>query len=221
MPQPLASARLDRDAPPLRQAAVERSLTSRYEGAETEVARLLDAAYRLIRQGGTVELSLRDLLTEAGLANRSFYRHFATKDDFMLVLIEDLQGQLTAFLTERMAREATPVGRVRTWVLGVLDQAADTDAAALGRPFLVHGARLRESVPEVYRTTGTAMLDLLTTAIAQAVEAGELHSDDPRADARAVFHLAMSVMQSHVLDRTVPTQAERDAVLGFALRALR
>jgi AcrR family transcriptional regulator len=186
------------------------------------VTRILEGAYRLIRRDGTVDPSLRGLLAEVGLANRSFYRHFATKDEFLLVLLEDVQNRLTAFLAARMQDAGDdPVERVRAWVLGVLAQADDPDTAALGRPFLVQGPRLREAHPDVYRSSGGAMLDLLSTAIADAVAAGRMRSEDPRADARAIFHLALSLMQSHVLDRTAPTPAETAAVVDFALRAMR
>jgi AcrR family transcriptional regulator len=207
--------------PPLRGAAVARALSARQAGAEAEVTRILDGAYRLIRRQGTLEPSVRDLLAEVGLANRSFYRHFSSKDDFLLVMVEDLQHRLTAFLAERMAAQRAPVDRVRAWVLGVLEQAVDPETATLGRPFLVHGPRLRDAYPEVYRATGAALLDLLEDAISGAVTARKLRSREPRADARAIFHLTLSVMQSHVLDRTVPSEQEQAAVLDFALRAMR
>lgn len=120
-----------------------------------------------------------------------------------------------------MAAETSPRNQVRAWILGVLEQASDPEAAALGRPFLVHAGRLREAYPEVYRATGAAMLDQLGAAIAAAAGVRQLRSADPRSDARWVFQLVLSVMQSHVLDRTAPTPEESAAVLDFALRALR
>lgn len=206
---------------PLRRAAVARALGDRPAGADAEVTRILEGAYRLIRRDGQMEPSVRDLLAEVGLANRSFYRHFPTKDDLLLVMVEDLQSRLTVFLAERMADQRNPVERVRAWVLGVLEQAVDPDTATLGRPFLVHGPRLQDAYPEIYRATGALLLDLLEEAITSGVAARKLRSRDPRADARAIFHLTMSVMQSHVLDRTRPSQPEQAAVLDFALRALR
>jgi AcrR family transcriptional regulator len=168
-----------------------------------------------------MEPNLRDLLAEVGLANRSFYRHFSSKDDLLLVMLEDVQRRLTSFVAERMAAQRTAVGQVRAWVLGVLQQAVDEETARLGRPFLVHGPRLQDAYPDVYRVTGAALLDLLEAAIRSGVSSRKLRSRDPRADARAIFHLTLAVMQSHVLDRTVPSEQEQAAVLDFALRAMR
>lgn len=208
-------------APPLRRAAVARSLATRQAGAAAEVALLLDAAYRLIRRDSVVEPRMREVLAEAGLATRAFYRYFQSKDEFLLVLLEDLQARLVAATEAAMAVHDSPLDRVRAWVLTVLDQAVDEDSRTLGRPFLVHGARLREAYPGVYRSSATALIDLLELAIREAAVAGELRSADPHTDARAIFHLVMNVMQSHVLDRTIPPPEEHESVLDFALRALR
>jgi AcrR family transcriptional regulator len=207
--------------PPLRQAAAARALSERQASHAAEVTSLIEAAYRLIRRQGVVEPGVREVVAEAGLANRSFYRHFATKDEFWLVLLEDILIRLTGMVAEAMEAQAEPVGRVKAWMATVLDQAVDPDTFLVGRPFLLHGARLREAYPEVYRAIGSALLDLLEGAIREAAESGQVHSPDPRADARSIFHLALSTMQSHVLDRTVPSASERAAVIGFALRALR
>ncbi|MCW2620592.1 MAG: regulatory protein TetR [Frankiales bacterium] len=205
---------------PLRRAATVRALADRQAGHAAEVTRLVEAAYRLIRRHGVVTPGVRELLAEAGLASRSFYRHFPSKDDFWLVVVEDLQAHLTARVTEAMQAQPEPEDRVRAWMVTVLDQSADADAALVGRPVLVHGARLREAYPDVYRATGAALLDLLEQAIRDAVACDQLHSVDPRADARAIFHLVMTSMQSHVFDRTVPSAAEHAAVVDFAFRAL-
>jgi AcrR family transcriptional regulator len=206
---------------PLRRAAVARALADRQAGAELEVTRILEGAYRMIRRDGVVEPGVRELLAEVGLSNRSFYRHFATKDEFLLVLLEDIQGRLTADLAARMAVHAQPQARIRAWVLGVLDQAVDPATATLGRPFLVHGPRLQEAYPDVYRATGAELLGLLEGAIRDAVADGRVVSADPHGDARAIFHLVFSVMQSHVLGRTAPATSEQEALLDFAVRALR
>ncbi len=208
------------DVSPLRRAAGARALSVRQAEHDAEVTTLLEAAYRLIRRRGVVEPGVREVVAEAGLANRAFYRHFATKDEFWLVLVEDVQARLAAEVRAAVMAEKDPVDRLKAWMNTVLEQPSDADVALVGRPFVVHGARLREAHPEVYLTTGAVLLDILEEAIASATEGGQLHSDDPRADARSIFSLTMFVMQSHVLDRTIPSPTEKAAIVGFALRAL-
>jgi AcrR family transcriptional regulator len=167
-----------------------------------------------------VEPGVREVVAEAGLANRSFYRHFATKDEFWLVLLEDNLAQLTADVAAAMQAVPDPLQKVEAWMLTMFSQATDPQAIAVGRPFLMNGARLRDAHPEVYRATGSALLDLLERAIHDAAVSGAVRSEDVRGDARAIFHLCLSVMQSHVLDRTLPSPNEQARVMGFAFRAL-
>ena len=61
------------DFSPLRRAAGARALSVRQAEHDAEVTTLLEAAYRLIRRRGVVEPGVREVVAEAGLANRAFY----------------------------------------------------------------------------------------------------------------------------------------------------
>ena len=142
------------DFSPLRRAAGARApVHARQAEHDAEVTTLLEAAYRLIRRRGVVEPGVREVVAEAGLANRAFYRHFATKDEFWLVLVEDVQARLAAEVRAAVMAQKDPVNRLKAWMNTVLEQPLDADVALVGRPFVVHGARLREAHPEVYLAT--------------------------------------------------------------------
>jgi len=204
---------------PLRRDAVARGLADRHAAADAAVGQLLEIAQRQIRREGTVDLSLRELLDEAGIGTRWFYRHFESKEAFLLVMLEDLFTHLAEYLCRAMESASTPRHSVIAWINGVLDQ-AEPDVAELGRPLLVHAARLNEQFPAAYRAVGHAMLAPLTAAISAGVTDGTLRSADSAADARAIFFLTLSIMQSHVLERTTCSPQERAAIADFALRAL-
>ncbi|MGV0793507.1 TetR/AcrR family transcriptional regulator [Mycolicibacterium sp. XJ1819] len=203
----------------LRDQAVARSVSERRDAADAAVGHLLQAAKDLIRDTGSVDLSLRELLDRAGVGTRLFYRHFESKETFLLVLLEDLFNELSAHIADAMAGARGPRRKVSAWVRGVLDQ-SQPDIAALGRPLLIHAARLNSLYPESYRAVGLKLIEMLTDAITAGVATGEFHSSDPRADARAGFFLTLSVMQSHVLEGTTVSRAEATAITGFILRAL-
>lgn len=203
----------------LRDQAVARSIADRRDAADAAVEHLLQAAQDLIRETGSVDLSLRELLDKAGVGTRLFYRHFESKETFLLVLLEELFNELSAHIADAMAAARGPRRKVSAWVRGVLDQTAP-DIAALGRPLLVHAPRLNSLYPEAYRAVGLTLIEMLTDAIAAGVATGEFHSSDPRGDARAAFFLTLSVMQSHVLEGTTASRSEAAAITGFILRAL-
>src|SRR4051794_24789532 len=90
-------AHLPSDEPRL-QRAVARAVSGRVASATHDVERLVEATYRVMRQGGTVEPRVREILLEAGLSTQVFYRHFRSKDDLLLVVLDDGRRRLAAYL---------------------------------------------------------------------------------------------------------------------------
>jgi AcrR family transcriptional regulator len=203
----------------LRWKAIDRGLAERRAAAGLTVGQLLQAAQRLIRRDGNIDLPLRDILDEADVSTRFFYRHFGSKESFLLVLLQDLFDQLADHVAQSVGAATDPHCGIIAWVNGVLDH-AEPETASLGRPLLVHGARLNHQFPEAYHAVDHALMRLLTGVIEDGVARGIFHSPKPHADARAIFLLSLSVMQAHVLSGTTASLEERDHISGFALRAL-
>jgi len=213
----------------LARAAIHRSLKSRYRIASHELDRILDAAYALIQRRGTVELTVRDLLREAGMTTETFYRLFASKEEFLDVLVEDGGLRLAGYLehqVEKAARAAAAGGRdtaragIEAWVRGMLAQSANPDAAARGRPFVVHQNRLVLNHEPAYRRLAESLIAPLSEAITAGVSHGSIKSQDPASDARCTFDLVMAVSNRHILAGTAPSTYELDHLIQFCLAAL-
>lgn len=217
-PTPPAEALRER---PLVRAAINRTMEDRYTAAADEIARIVEAAYRVIERTGDVDPKMRDILSEAGLSTQAFYRHFPSKDDLLLVLLDDGRRRLADYLGHQMEKATTPTTRIQAWITGVLAQAVDPAAAARTRPFLSNLGRLAEQHPDEQQASVETVVELLTAAIDDAVAAGAAHSTDARADALATYHLVTSAMQTHVLARTSPSKAEIAGYLSYVERALR
>jgi AcrR family transcriptional regulator len=205
---------------PLIQAAINRTMSARYDVAADEIARIVEAAYQVIERSGTVDPRVRDILSEAGLSTQAFYRHFPSKDDLLLVLLDDGRRRLADYLEHRMDKVTRPAERVRAWIEGVLAQAVDPAAAARTRPFLSNLGRLTEQHPDQQQASVDTIVALLTGAIQDAVDVGEASTPDSAADALAIYHLATAAMTSHVLARTTPSPQENQSIVSFAFRAL-
>ena len=54
--------------------------------AEDELRLLLDAALAVMERNGYVDAAVADILREADLSTRSFYRHFESKDQLLCAL---------------------------------------------------------------------------------------------------------------------------------------
>jgi AcrR family transcriptional regulator len=207
-------------ARPLVDRTVNRTLAGQYAAAAEEVERIIEATYRVIESTGTVEPRMRDILSEAGLSTQAFYRHFRSKDELMLVLLDDGRRRHADYLAHRMSKAAPGVGRIEAWIAGTLAQAKDARAAARTRPFIVNLGRLQEQYPEDHAESVAVLVSLLELAIRDGVAVGELVSVDPHRDAMAIYHLSVGVMEHHLRARTTPTNADVDHVIAFALRGL-
>jgi len=187
-----------------------RTLQGRADAYASEVRRLLDAAYVVMRRTGDLDPRVGDIVAEAGLSNQAFYRHFRSKDELLLTVLEDGQRRLLATLDARMARVDPGAPRVRAWVHGVMEQARHQEAAANTRPFALTGLRLADQFPTEWARSRDVLLAPLRAAIGDA-------GGDPALDAPAVYHLAMGSMQEALARRERPSDADVEHLAAAAV----
>jgi len=203
----------------LARRAAERALATREASYAAEMRRVIEATYRVIERTGSFDPTLREILRESGLSTQAFYRYFKSKDELLLVLLDDGRRQLVGYLEHRMARAGTARDKVRAWIEGVLAQAIDPGAASRTRPFLVNQDRFTEAFPEEQQASVDLLLGLLAGAL------GELSRDEGRRseirrDAEAIYQLAFGTLHTHLTRRTQPSRPEIDHLVRFALRAV-
>jgi AcrR family transcriptional regulator len=207
----------------LAQRAVDRSVAARQSEYSREIQRILEATYGLIERSGSLDPSLRDILRETGLSTQAFYKYFQSKDELMLLLLDDGRRQLLGYLDHRMAKATNPDGEVRAWIEGVLAQAGDAAAAAKTRPFIANQDRLAESFPEEQQASVDLLIEQLAGALARltgSTPGGKTRKTEHRRDAEAIYHLVFGVLRKHLIHGTRPTGAEIDHLVRFALRAV-
>jgi AcrR family transcriptional regulator len=205
-------------AGPLIGRAVARSLAGRRASYADEVQRIVQATYQVIEQTGSLDPTMRDILRQSGISTQAFYRHFRSKDELLLALLDDGRRQLSGYLAHRMAKAATPEGKVRAWIDGVLAQAGDLSAAARTRPFLANLDRLTEQYPAEQKESVELLIRLLEEALATA-EPGASPARIRR-DSVAIYHLAIGTMHQHIRDRTRPGPDDIEHVIQFSLAAV-
>lgn len=189
-----------------------RTLEDRAAAYADEVRRLVDAAYAVMRRRGTLDPRVSDIVNEAGLSNQAFYRHFRSKDELLLTVLDDGQRRLESYLVARMSRVATGRERVRAWVEGVLAQARNAAAAENTRPFAGNAVRLAEEFPAEHAASRDRLLAPLRTAV--------LDAGGDAGDADAIYHLAMGRMQDALVRRERPSKTEVEHLVAFALRGM-
>jgi hypothetical protein len=110
-----------------------------------------------------------------------------------------------------MAKEATPEGKLRRWVEGVLSQAADDDVAATTLAVLWNADGLADG-PAAARAPLAALLHQ---------PFADLGSADPQLDASLAAHCVVGALSDFLWRRSRPSRAETQHVVAFCLGAVR
>ena len=202
----------------LARRAVERTVAERMAELAGSMQRVVEATYELVERTGTVDPPMRQILARTGLSTQAFYRLFRSKDELMLVLLDDGRRRLVAHLERRMARAGSPEARVRAWVEGVMAQAADPRAASRTRPFVASEDRIAEAFPEEHAASVDQLVDLLVAPLAEL--AGGRRTAVVRGDAEAVYRLTLATLRDHLLSRQRPAPATVEHLVGFCLRGV-
>ncbi len=223
VPRTLAATQRRRPAPrPVARSSIRpsiRSLALRRELARGEVERLVRAAFAMIERSGGLDPKVSDILAEAGLSNQAFYRHFRSKHELLVAVLDEGIRGLAEYLAARMATAGGPVPAIREWVRGMAAQAQDPAGAKASRPFALARGRLAEAFPAEVALSRAQLTAPLRDALADAREAGQLADADPEQDAEALYHLMMGWIEARLVEGRIPERRRGRSARG--LRACR
>ncbi|HEX4776078.1 MAG TPA: TetR/AcrR family transcriptional regulator [Acidimicrobiia bacterium] len=200
---------------------VQRSLDTQYRARVDEVERFLRAGVEVIRRTESIDPRITEIIEESGLSNKTFYRHFESKDDLLVAILVDGLRQTVDELTRRMAALDMPDDKVRAWIEGTLSRSQWPHGIANTRPFILMGYRLAHDFPDEWREADRRVRAPLVEAIAQGRRERAFPNADPERDAEAIYHLTMGKLHASTMWRTVPTRDEIDALVTFSLAGLR
>jgi AcrR family transcriptional regulator len=182
---------------------------------------ILRAAYKLIGRSESGSTSVNEILAEAGLSTRAFYRHFASKDELILAMYRADSERVTAELAAAVAAADGPVAAIRAWVEHWL--------AIIFEPRRSSRVRVLSS-PEARQTTGFrraqtegmhSSLAILTEILRAGERTGVFSNVKPEPDARALQAIVSGLLETRLHGDSAPTlAAARDQTLDVAGRIL-
>jgi AcrR family transcriptional regulator len=182
---------------------------------------ILDAALRVMRQNGYAAAQISDILGEAGLSTRAFYRHFESKDDLLLAVFRDNAESTSRQLSARVLAADTPRAQLEAWVDEILSLGYDRRRARRAALFASGAARRTAGYAEENRRAEQSLIDPLLDVLRAGVRSGDFPAADPDTDARTIH----AVVWRFVVDAMAgaPTATFEDArrhVQRFVLPAL-
>jgi AcrR family transcriptional regulator len=181
----------------------------------------MDAAYRRLAARGGANVSMTEILSEADLSTRAFYRHFDSKDELLLALYRRDSERLTAATESLVTAAATPREALTRWISSMLRVA--TEPRRRRRALLLSSpevARARGYAVEQQRTAA-AQEDGLARVLARGRADGSFPLTDPGPDARSIRAALFRVFDDLITGTsTVDGATARAQVTDFALRAV-
>lgn len=162
---------------------------------DTERRLVLDAAVRVMARNGFADMSVADVLAEAGLSTTSFYRHFQSKDALLTAIIRRDGESARRALERAIAAAPGPVAALEAWLDGLLDQFFEPVKASRTALFTtpeVHSAYHVNEIMEMRWLLSQPLVKVLRAGH----RAGVLHSPKPEPDAVSMFAVVSSAATS-------------------------
>jgi AcrR family transcriptional regulator len=182
---------------------------------------ILRAAFRLIGSSPSGSTSVADILREAGLSTRAFYRHFRSKDDLILAMYRQAQERVTAELSEATAAAAGPRDALGRWIDHLLGVAYDPKRAAQSLVLSSAEARSAKGFRETQQEGQLGMRAILVEVLRAGQRSGDFPCADPVEDARAIHSVVSGLVEARLAGIPGPTRVgAREHTLGLFLRAL-
>src|ERR1700753_341375 len=118
------------------------------------------------------DVAVADILAEAGLSTRSFYRHFQSKDQLLCALYRHEAEQVAGRLTARLAQAPAPLAALDGWIEEIMSLGYHRGKAArvavLGSP----GAMRAEGYAQESRRATQLLIAPLRQLLADGLRDG-------------------------------------------------
>jgi len=188
--------------------------------AEDELRILLDAALAVMGRNGYVDAAVADILHEADLSTRSFYRHFESKDQLLCALYRREAEAAVARLQAKVDAAPNPRAALDAWIHEILSfghhRTKAARVAVLGSP----GAMRAEGYAEETRRAAELLMAPLQTLLADGVSDGTFPLADPDADAPLVQSVVWAAAGLNPTREKLPRAEASRQVRSFCERAL-
>jgi len=187
---------------------------------DTERLLLLDAGLRVMRRNGFSDATVGDVLAEAGISSRAFYRHFDGKDSLMLALFQRDADAVARSLRDTVTTAETPVAALDAWLDAFLDLFYEPRRAARVAIMSSRGARscawYEAELARVRELNAAPLVDVFRAGH----ERGDLFSPEPEHDAHTVLAMATRVCDPSSERRFSARDEARAHVVRFCWPAL-
>ena len=189
-------------------------------GSEDELKILFDAALVVMARNGFQDAAVAEILNEANLSTRSFYRHFESKDQLLCALYRREAERASERLNAKVDAASDPLGALDAWISEIVSfgqhRKKAERVAVLGSP----GAMKAEGYAEETRHAAKLLIAPLEALLVSGRLDGTFPLADP-ADAPLIQSVVWTAAGLDPMREPPGPRAESlRQVRSFCLRAL-
>jgi AcrR family transcriptional regulator len=166
--------------------------------ADAERGALLDAGLALLTEQGATSLTLAGILDHAGLGTRAFYRHFGSKDEFVLAVWLRETEEAVRRLRGKTDRAASGHAGVMAWIDDRLGAAFASPRSATFEALWRYGFWLRSAYPAQFDAVASPQVLVLAEAIQRGLRDGSISNADPDLDASTIHAAFWMLAARHI-----------------------
>lgn len=163
-----------------RERAVERSLREARARAQDRSSRFLAAAEDLLTETGRPDFTVQQLVERTRMSLRSFYQHFGSKDELLLVLFQErlrTAVEVWQLLCDEVEDPLEKLQVVVQTLYGTPTSAVAKDQARAMRALALYHLQLADQRPDEFAAVLTPLKQLIVSIVAQGVQEGRFRND--------------------------------------------
>jgi AcrR family transcriptional regulator len=177
---------------------VERSLGKATLRSLDRGQAFIGAALVLLDRSNGDGFKVEDVADEAGESVRCFYRHFASKDDLLLAVLEEAMERYAAAISAELEPFDEPLDRLAAALFGAVRLPHRNKPGVNVGLSRLH-LKLAEVDPARVGAARGPVSSLMRSVVEEAASAGAVDSVDPEASA----YMLMALTATHVLNQTL------------------
>ena len=174
----------------------------------------VDAALVVLSRRSDLDVSVTEVVQEAGLHNAAFYRIFESKDGLLLAVAQEAAERTVPVLESRLRRAHDAPQAVRSWASVLLRLTATDRSAQSIEAFALERHRFLRRFPDAE----DRLVEPVRRVLADALE--EYGVSDAADVTNAAYELVMGQQATWIARGHRPTQREVERVADLATRLL-
>ncbi|HSS10603.1 MAG TPA: TetR/AcrR family transcriptional regulator [Acidimicrobiales bacterium] len=183
-----------------RERSVARSLEAARQRSLTRSMEYVSVARSLLEESSGGSFTVQQVVDRSGTSLRSFYQHFASKDELLLAVFEETIGEAA----ERWRAESTqiddPAEQLHRVIVEICSEPLKSPRRMIATVLARTHLEMADRYPAELKRALRPLWELLAEIIGRGLRLGRVRVSNPHHSAEIVLHLLVGHIHAKLLD---------------------